>query len=82
MYEIRPKNPDGWLSWIDQATGERIFAKRVMHPGSPGQHMFAIGAHLTEHEFHVFADRIVQAWTRQQERKFERQVPIHVGARL
>lgn len=50
-YEIKPRTPTGVLSWIDRETGKRIFAKRVMHPGSPGQHMFAIGAAMAEHEF-------------------------------
>lgn len=61
-YEIRPRNPNGWLSWIDAATGERIFAKRVMHPGSPGSHMFAIGASLTEHAFDRIVDPALQLW--------------------
>jgi hypothetical protein len=82
MYEIKPKHPDGWLSWIDQTTGERIFAKRVMHPGSPGQAMFAIGAHLTEWEFHNFGQRRVQQWAREQERQGMRQRPVFYGLRL
>lgn len=82
MYEIRPKNPDGWLRWLNPETGEPIFAKRVMHPGIHGQHMFAIGAHMTEYEFNVFAERIVQAWARRQERRMEAQPVIHVGRRL
>jgi hypothetical protein len=79
MYEIRPKNPDGWLRWIDPHTGQPVFAKRVMHPGSPGQHMFAIGAHMTEDEFNIFAERIVAAWARRREREFEAQPRIHIG---
>ena len=50
-YEIRPKRPDGWLRWIDPDTGEPVFAKRVMHPGSPGNYMFALGTHMAEHTF-------------------------------
>ena len=30
--------------------GNLVFARYVMHPGSPGQHMFAIGVEMTEHE--------------------------------
>lgn len=30
--------------------GELVFRRYVMHPGSPGQHMFAIGAAMTEGE--------------------------------
>lgn len=55
-YEILPKPPNTLLSWIDGKTGKRVFAKRVMHPGSPGQHMFAIGTAMAEAEFH----RLVQ----------------------
>lgn len=55
-YEIKPKTPGGTLAWPDRHTGKMIFAKRVMHPGSPGAHMFAIGVAVTEHEF----DRIVK----------------------
>jgi hypothetical protein len=82
MYEIRPKNPNGWLSWIDQETGERIFAKRVRHPGSPGSHMFAIGAHLTEFEFHLWADRMVEVWMREQVARWEAQPRVVIGARI
>lgn len=78
-YEIKPKNPDGWLSWIDQETGERIFARKVMHPGSPGNHMFAIGAHLTEHEFNLWGQRMIQTWARRQERLGMHQPIIYVG---
>ena len=47
-YLIVPKRPDGWLRWIDPTTGQPVFAKRVMHPGSPGNHMFEIGAAIAE----------------------------------
>jgi hypothetical protein len=40
----------GFLRWIDPASGKEVFAKKVMHPGSPGQHMIAIAAEVTEHE--------------------------------
>lgn len=81
-YEIRPKHPDGWLSWIDPDSGQRVFAKKVMHPGSPGQHMFAIGAHLTEYEFGNFGQRRVAQWAREQERQGMRQRPVFYGRRL
>lgn len=70
-YEIRPKRPDGWLRWIDPMTGQPVFAKRVMHPGSPGAHMFAIGASLTEAEF----DRLIQARLTRWAREVEMQNP-------
>lgn len=28
-----------FLRWIDPRTGREVFSRRVMHPGSPGQHM-------------------------------------------
>lgn len=48
-YEIRPKKPDGWLHWVD-AAGNDVFAKKVMHPGSPGAHMFLLGVAAAEAE--------------------------------
>lgn len=50
-YEIKPIDPLGVLHWV-VAGGEHVFAKRVMHPGSPGQHMFAIGIAMAEGRFH------------------------------
>jgi hypothetical protein len=81
-YEIKPRNPDGWLSWIDQETGKRLFAKKVMHPGSPGNHMFAIGAALTEHEFANWGQREVAAWARKVERDWANQRPVFIGRRV
>jgi Bacteriophage HK97-gp10, putative tail-component len=68
-YEIKPKRPDGWLRWIDPVTGDPVFAKRVMHPGSPGNHMFLIGEALTEHEFEQFAEPILARWATEVERQ-------------
>lgn len=82
MYEIRPKRPDGWLRWRDQETGEVIFAKRVMHPGSPGAHMFAIGAVMVEHEAHAFLQELASEWARRQERDWERQPYVFIGRRI
>ena len=31
---IQPKNPNGWLHWIDPKTGQDVFAKMVNHPGT------------------------------------------------
>jgi hypothetical protein len=50
-YEIRPKDPDGVLAWRDPHTGKWIRRKKVMHPGSPGNHMISIAAHVVEAEF-------------------------------
>jgi hypothetical protein len=74
MYEIRPKNPDGWLRFHDEH-GNVVFAKRVMHPGSPGAHMFVRGAALTDEQFREWADREVEGWCR------ERDAQISVRAR-
>jgi hypothetical protein len=68
-YEIRPKNPDGWLRWIDPLTGRPIFAKRVIHPGSPGAHMFAKGATMTEAEFDRLVAPELERWAREVERQ-------------
>jgi hypothetical protein len=68
-YEIKPRRPDGWLRWIDPVTGDPVFAKRVMHPGSPGNHMFLIGGALTEHEFEQFAEPILARWATEVERQ-------------
>ena len=66
-YTIRPRQPGGTLSWIDKDTGERVFAKSVQHPGSPGQHMVSIGAAMTEHTFPAAAQPILQVWKRETE---------------
>lgn len=73
-YEIKPKNPDGWLRFHDEH-GNVVFAKRVMHPGSPGAHMFTRGAALTDEQFRVWADRHVERWA------VEREAQIVVRAR-
>lgn len=73
-YVIRPKNPGGWLSWITPhgftrrdgtvvAPGTRVFAKEVLHPGSVGAHMFAIGSAIVEHEWRsLIADPALDRW--------------------
>lgn len=81
-YEIKPKRPGGWLRFRDQKTGDVIFAKRVMHPGSPGQHMFAIGAVLTEHEANTFLESIAREWAREQESDWSHQRPVFIGRRV
>jgi len=47
-YPIVPKKPGGFLKFM--VDGKEVFAKRVMHPGSPGQHMVAIAADVVEAE--------------------------------
>ena len=78
-YEIRPKRPGGWLSWITREPitlrdgtvippGTRVFRKRVMHPGSPGAHMVAIAAARTEAELEQVLEPELQRWRTQAER--------------
>lgn len=66
-HEIRPKPPNTVLTWIDRNTGQRVFARKVEHPGTRGAHMFAIGAAMAEHEF----ERASAAALRQFERIVE-----------
>lgn len=72
-YVIRPKKPGGWLSWLSSKAftrrdgtvvpaGTRVFAREVMHPGSPGNHMFAIGAAITQDEFEQIAEEALRRW--------------------
>jgi hypothetical protein len=78
-YVIRPRRPDGWLRWIDPDTGQPVFARRVLHPGSPGNHMLAIGVALTEHEFEQFARAPISTCMRELERQIKRAPMIVVG---
>lgn len=66
-YEIRPKDPDGTLHWVDPRTGRDVFAKRVMHPGSPGAHMFSVGAAATEAELPALLNPLLVRWAREVE---------------
>lgn len=68
-YVIEPKNPDGWLRWTDPHTGLPVFAKRVLHPGSPGNHMVAIAANVTEHELGLIVQPALERWAREVERQ-------------
>lgn len=68
-YLIVPKRPGGVLRWRDPKTGRIIFARRVMHPGSPGQHMVQIAAGALEIEMidGLLFDGILREWVRAQE---------------
>lgn len=46
-YVILPKHGKV-LAWRDPKTGRMVFARKVIHPGSPGNHMLAIGGAATE----------------------------------
>jgi hypothetical protein len=67
-YVIEPKNPDGWLHWVNDM-GEDVFAKRVWHPGSPGAHMFAIGAGIVEAELPEIVGPHLERWRLEVERQ-------------
>lgn len=63
-YVIVPKDPNGVLAWRDPKTGKWIHAKKVIHPGSPGNHMLALAAHVVEAEVEggpIF-QRILDEW--------------------
>lgn len=45
-YIIKPKNPSGSLRFV--VDGKIVFAKEVLHPGSPGNHMLEIGMLVTQ----------------------------------
>lgn len=61
-YPIRPKNPDGWLHWVDPVTGKDVFRKIVWHPGAPGAHMFVGGAGVTEKELPMIIRPSLARW--------------------
>lgn len=79
-YRIEPKDPNGVLAFYvrvrtpegrvqfdgnyNPVEGNLVFAKYVMHPGSPGQHMFAIGASFIEAEFDHITRRGLEEWVR------------------
>lgn len=64
-YEIKPKDPAGTLAFKG-ADGKWVFAKRVMHPGSRGNHMLAIAAHVVEFEVDsgMLAQAELEEWAR------------------
>lgn len=73
-YLIRPKRPGGMLRWRDPHTGRYVYARSVMHPGSPGQHMLEIGGRAMEAEADAsLFDGITGEWSRVIERRADRQ---------
>lgn len=66
-YVIVPKDPQGTLAWRDPKSGRMVFAKKVMHPGSPGNHMLAIAAHVVEFEVEsgVIGRAALEEWARE-----------------
>lgn len=49
-YVITPKEPGGVLAWRDPKSGKWVYARKVLHPGSPGNHMLALAGHVVEFE--------------------------------
>lgn len=74
FYDIRPRDPRGWLVWRDRATGQMRFAKLVRHPGSPGQAMVRISVAKLEHEIRYEGrlDSVLDAMKRRLESKARR----------
>lgn len=46
-YTIFPRNPGGVLRWMGR-DGQVVFAKYVVHPGSPGNYMLEIAMNVTD----------------------------------
>jgi hypothetical protein len=65
-YPIRPKKPGGWLHWVSP-DGQDVFAKLVMHPGSPGRHMVAIAVAESEGAVHAICEPALQGWKAEME---------------
>lgn len=67
-YVILPKHA-GLLAWRDPHTGHWIHAKKVIHPGSPGNHMTAIACAVVEAELDsgALVAGIMDLWVRQVE---------------
>lgn len=85
-YKIEPKKPGGVLAFTPYARMPNggvildvsgnigkaglITVRFVMHPGSPGQHMFRIGALLTEHQFQELSMEPMRLWVSEVETRF------------
>ena len=68
-YLITPKKPGGMLSWIGH-DGQRVFARYVWHPGSPGQYMMAYGLGKTEATMLPMIAPEVEHWRVEQTKRF------------
>lgn len=56
-YPILPHPPKQFLHWIDPASGRDVFARKVMHPGSPPQYMIESGAAKLEATIGLIAQK-------------------------
>jgi hypothetical protein len=70
-YLIEPHPPNQLLSWIDPHTGERMYAKRVWHPGSPGEHMIEKAIVFEESTLQETMLPELERWKLAQERVIE-----------
>jgi hypothetical protein len=77
-YKIQPKKPGGVLAFTPYSRMPNggvildvqgnitksgpVVVRFVMHPGSPGHHMFRIGAILTEHEIREWSREPLRLW--------------------
>lgn len=77
-YKIEPKKPGGVLAFTPYqrmpnggvildvqgapAAGKPVMVRFVMHPGSPGQHMFEIGVELTQSQFDEWSYEPMRLW--------------------
>lgn len=68
-YLIKPKKPGGMLRWRDRETGQWIYARKVEHPGAPGQHMMAVAAAYVEVTWGMTAEKELEEWRRAIERQ-------------
>lgn len=67
-YLILPKTPGGTLHWVD-GSGIDVFAKGVLHPGSPGAHMVAQAAAQLELEMESVVRPALENWAKVTERQ-------------
>lgn len=68
-YLILPKRPGGKLHWKDRATGEDVFASKVLHPGSPGNFMLEISADVLQATWDKVVRPVLLRWARTVERQ-------------
>lgn len=73
-YLILPKHPGGTLHWVGP-DGVDVYAKSVLHPGSPGAHMVADAAAVLEVTLEPTLRPALKDWARET----ERQNPYAVG---
>lgn len=68
-YLIVPKKPGGTLHWVDRLTGQDVYAKFVLHPGSPGNYMLEISADFIEATWQKLVQPLLKVWARTTERQ-------------